>query len=125
MAKNNKKIMNHHKRNHNGRQRSQRRRSQERRPTYFRPCGCRRENVANRNKAIAYAIKTSRPTMEWSSLRGCWVPHVAKHIKRRFGRACATSTLTRTWTLIRPPLREHPHEVSDLTENGELNTQEY
>ena len=87
MAKYNKKIMNHHKRNHNGRQRARKDdvpKNVDR--TYFRPCGCRPENVANRNKAIAYAIKTSRPTMEWSSLRGCWVPHVAKHIKRRFGR---------------------------------------
>ena len=87
MAKYNKKIMNHQKRNHNGRHRARK----DDVPkfvvrTYSRPCGCRPEDVPNRNKAIAHAIRVSRPTQEWNSLRGCWVPHVAKHIKRRFGR---------------------------------------
>ena len=87
MAKYNKKIMNHQKRNHNGRQRARKDdvpKNVDR--TYFRPCGCRPVDVPNRNKAIAHAIRVSNPTMEWSVTLGCWVPHVAKHIKRRFGR---------------------------------------
>ena len=87
MAKYNKKIMNHQKRNHNGRHRARKDdvpKFVDR--TYRRPCGCRPEDVPNRNKTIAHAIRVSRPTQEWNSLRGCWVPHVAKHIKRRFGR---------------------------------------
>ncbi len=87
MAKHNKKIMNHHKRNHNGRTRSRKGdvRTSTRR-VYTRPCGCRPENVDGRNITIAEAIKHSKPTMEWSSVRGTWVPHIAVHIKRRFGR---------------------------------------
>ena len=87
MAKYNRKIMNHHKRNHNGRQRARKNdvpKQVDR--TYYRPCGCRPEDVPARNKAIAHAIRMSRPTMEWSATLGRWVPHVAKHIKRRFGR---------------------------------------
>lgn len=87
MPKYNKKILNHHKRNHNGRARARKDDVPKNAPrAYTRPCGCRPENVANRNKTIAHAIKISKPAMEWSTIRGCWVPHVAKHIKRRFGR---------------------------------------
>lgn len=87
MAKYSKKIMTHHKRNHNGRQRARKgdvpKKSEY---TYFRPCGCRPEDVPRRNKSIALAIKSSNPVMEWSSTRGCWVPHISTQIKRQFGR---------------------------------------
>jgi hypothetical protein len=87
MGRYKKTIMSHHKRNHNGRQRARKDdvRVQEDR-TYFRPCGCRPDAVAKRNQSIALAIKTSKPTMEWNALLGCWVPHVSNSIKRRFGR---------------------------------------
>ena len=87
MGRYKKTIMSHHKRNHNGRQRVRKDdiRVREDR-TYFRPCGCRPDAVAKRNQSIALAIKTSKPTMEWNALLGCWVPHVSNSIKRRFGR---------------------------------------
>ena len=122
MAKHNKKIMNHHKRNHNGRQRAKNDVPKSVDRTYVLAAAVRKTFPTV--KAIAHAIRISRPTMEWSATLGRWVPHVAKHIKRRFGRCMRHFDLGEDMNPIRPPLREHP-EVSELTENEELNTQEY
>jgi hypothetical protein len=124
MAKHNKKIMNHHKRNHNGRQRARK----DDVPksvdcTYFRPCGCRPEDVPARNKAIAHAIRMSRPIMEWSATLGRWVPTLPSTSSAALGAACATSTSNGTWIPTCPPSQERLPEVSKLTENGELKTQ--
>jgi len=105
MAKHNKKIMNHHKRNHNGRQRARKGdvpKNVDR--TYYSPCGCRPEDVTRRNKAIAHAIRISRPTMEWNTTLGTWVRHIPKHIKSRFGRCMRHFDIDKDMNLDAPTL---------------------
>jgi hypothetical protein len=90
MSKYSKRVLNHHKRNHNGRRRTRIDDTQSkpmRQPTKLvRSCGCKPENIPQRNQAILLALSECRPTYEWSALRGAWVPSMPGHLKAKFGR---------------------------------------